>query len=53
MEDILQLLSESEIINDYEILSLLQDEDFYYLRIKSNIGGESVLHINKKRGRCV
>jgi len=45
MEDILQLLSDSEIVNDYEILSLLQDEDFYYLRIKSNIGGDSVLHI--------
>jgi hypothetical protein len=45
MEDILQLLSEREIVNDYEILSLLQDEDFYYLKIMSNIVGGSVLHI--------
>ena len=45
MEDILQLLSDSEIVNDYEVLSLLQDEDFYYLKIKSNIGEDSVLHI--------
>jgi hypothetical protein len=45
MEDIFQLLSESDIVNDYEILSLLQDEDFYYLRIKSNVVGGSVPHI--------
>jgi hypothetical protein len=45
MEDILQLLSDSDIVNDFEILSLLQDEDFYYLRIKSHILGDSILHI--------
>jgi hypothetical protein len=45
MEDILQLLSDSDIVNDYEILSLLQDEDFYYLKIKSHILGDSILHI--------
>jgi hypothetical protein len=45
MDDILQLLSDSEIVDDYEILSLLQDEDFYYLKIKSNVGGDSVLYI--------
>jgi hypothetical protein len=41
MEDILQLLSESEIVNDYEILSLLQDEDFYYLRIRRKKKGQT------------
>ena len=45
MEDILQLLSDSDIVNDYEILNLLQDEDFYYLKIKSHILGDSILHI--------
>ena len=45
MEDIFQLLSDNDIVSDYEILSVLQDEDFYYLKIKSYILGESVLHI--------
>lgn len=45
MEDIFQLLSESNIVNDYEILSVLQDEDFYYLRLKSDVVGGSILHI--------
>lgn len=45
MEDILNLLSESDIIKEHEILNLLQDEEFYYLRIKSSIIDESILHI--------
>mgnify|MGYP001075534321 CR=1 FL=1 len=45
MENIFQLLSDSEIVDDFEILGLLQDEDFYYLRIKLNIGEDSALHI--------
>ena len=45
MEDILKLLSDHELIQEYEILNLLHDEDFYYLRIKSYIIGGSILHI--------
>ncbi len=45
MEDIFQLLTESDIVRDYEVLSLLQDEDFYYLKIKSYIFEGSTLHI--------
>jgi hypothetical protein len=45
MESIFNLLNESGIIEDYEILSLLQDDNFYYLKIKSNISGGSILHI--------
>lgn len=45
MEHIFQLLSDSDIVRKHEILGLLQDEDFYYLRIKSFIIDNSVLHI--------
>lgn len=45
MEDIIQLLSDSSIVESYEILNLLQDEDFYYLKIKSIIIDKTILHI--------
>ena len=45
MEYIFQLLSDSDIVREYEVLGLLQDEDFYYLKIKSFIIDDSVLHI--------
>ncbi|MCK4761624.1 MAG: hypothetical protein KAW12_05445 [Candidatus Aminicenantes bacterium] len=45
MEDIFKLLSDSDVISEHEILSLLQDEDFYYLKIKSVVGTGSILHI--------
>jgi len=45
MEHIFQLLSDSVIVQKYEVLGLLQDEDFYYLKIKSFIVDGSILHI--------
>jgi len=45
MEDILDLLTESEIIHNYELLNILQDEDFYYLKIKSHLTDGSILYI--------
>ena len=45
MEEILQLLSDSDIVREYEILNVLQDEDFYYLKIKSSIIDDCILYI--------
>ena len=45
MEEILRLLSDSDIVREYEILNVLQDEDFYYLKIKSSIIDDSILYI--------
>lgn len=45
MEDVFDLLNESDIVDEVEIFSLLQDEDFYYLKIKSDIIDGSILHI--------
>ncbi len=45
MEHIFRLLSASGIIQEYEVLNLLQDENFYYLKIKALIRGGSLLHI--------
>jgi len=45
MEDILNILTESDIIREYEILNLLYDEDFYYVKIKSYIVNDGILHI--------
>ena len=33
MEEVLNLLTESDIVAEYEILSLLEDRDFYYIKI--------------------
>jgi hypothetical protein len=30
MIDILKLLSDSDIVQEYEIINLIQDEDFFY-----------------------
>jgi hypothetical protein len=45
MEELLNLLTESDIIEKYEILSLLEDRDFYYIKIKSVIVDNSNLYI--------
>lgn len=45
MEDIFKLLTESSIVQEFDVLSAMQDEDFYYLKIKSNIIDGSELHI--------
>ena len=45
MEHIFQLLADSDLIGEHEVLSLLQDEDFYYLKIKALIVDRSLLHI--------
>lgn len=45
MEEILHLLSESDIIQNYEVLNVVQDEDFYYLKIRSQIIDSSILYI--------
>ncbi len=45
MEEILRLLSDSDIVREYEILNVLQDEDFYYLKIKSSIIADTILYI--------
>lgn len=45
MEHIFRLLSASDIIQEYEILNLLQDENFFYLKVKVSIGDGSLLYI--------
>ncbi|MCP5050409.1 MAG: hypothetical protein GY940_24815 [bacterium] len=39
------MLSSSDIVREYDVLNLLQDENFYYLKIKSFIIDNSILHI--------
>lgn len=45
MEEVLNLITKSDIIEEYEILSLLEDRDFYYIKIKSKIINSTNLYI--------
>jgi hypothetical protein len=45
MDEVFNLLTKSDIVKEYEILSLLEDEDFYYLKIKSDIINNTTLFI--------
>lgn len=45
MVDIFNLLKESPIVRDAEILSLLQGGNFYYLKIKAYIINDTLLFI--------